>query len=102
MEWLRSHRSTLWALTIILAGIQAAIFVYAKLGNIPTPLSRWEFGLITLPSTLLLLSFMPLVYLAWFGTPRSPYDYSVLRLFYWLITAVIVLCLGGVYILFVF
>ncbi|MGB5339427.1 MAG: hypothetical protein WBO06_10075 [Gammaproteobacteria bacterium] len=102
MEWLQSHRNTLWAVTIILAGIQAAILVYAKLGNIPTPLSRWEFGLITLPSTLLLLSFLPLVYLAWFGKPRSPYDHSILRFFYWLITAVVVLGIGGIYYLFVF
>lgn len=102
MEWLRSHKNSLWALSIILASIQAALLVYAKLGNIPTPLSRWEFGLIALPSALLLLSFLPLIYLAWFGAPRGDYDYSILKLLYWLITAAVVLCIAAVYLFFVF
>lgn len=102
MEWLRSNKKTLWALSIILASIQAALLVYAKLGNIPTPLSRWEFGLIALPSALLLLSFLPLIYLAWFGAPRADYDNNILKLLYWLISAAVLFCIAAVYFLYVF
>lgn len=102
MEWLRSNKKTLWALSIILASIQAALLVYAKLGNIPTPLSRWEFGLIALPSALLLLSFLPLIYLAWFGAPRPDYDNNILKLLYWLISAAVLFCIAAVYFLYVF
>ena len=86
LEWIRRKKRTL---QIILAlSIGAALTVLVAFREGAERGAPWMAGLVVLPWLAAVATFLPLMYLAWFGEPRSRAVRVVGMAFFWLLVGV--------------
>ena len=79
----------------------AALYVFRRNGA-PQEIEGWLLGLLIMPWVFFGASFLPLIYLSWFGK-ASPGGLSVfLKGFFWVFAAMFIIIIVAIYGVFVF
>ncbi len=101
MEWIRKHK-IYFILSISISVIAAfSIIVWLK-GKGAIEVEGWQVGLIALPWFTGFASFLPLLYLSWFGSDKLKIIKPFFKIFYWFFVFCVVLVWLFFYGVFVF
>lgn len=102
MEHIRRNKKSLGLLATLGALGTVAVLLLAK-GQLGSGEAQpWQIGLFALPWVLFVVSFLPLLYLSWFGGCRHPLVAIPLQALFWLIALAFTASFSFIYGSFVF